>query len=103
MKRLFLAGALLLAMMIPASAANAALTGEFARFTTCPTANAAVDGCVYAETNSGTFKMGAKTVPIVNQVVLKGGFDSSDGSIFGNLTFIAPTDGATLSKTPQPV
>lgn len=103
MKRLFLAGALLLAMLIPASAANAALTGEFARFVTCPTANAAVDGCLYAETTSGTFKMGNKTVPIVKPVVLKGGFDSDDGSIFGNLTFIAPTDGATLSKSPQPV
>jgi hypothetical protein len=103
MKRLFLGSALLLAMMIPATAANAALTGEYARFATCPTANAAVDGCVYAETNSGNFTMGAKSVPLVKQVVLKGGFDSDDGSIFGNLTFVAPTDGVTLSKAPQPV
>jgi len=103
MRRLFIGSALLLAMMIPATAANAALTGEFARFTTCPTANAAVDGCVYAETTSGTFKMGAKTVPLVKPVILKGGFESSDDSIFGNLTFVAPTDGVTLSKSPQPV
>jgi len=103
MRRLLLAGALLLAMLIPATAANAALTGEYARFETCPTANAAVDGCLYAETTSGTFKMGNKTVPIVKPVILKGGFDSDDGSIFGNLTFVAPTDGATLSKSPQPV
>jgi len=103
MRRLFLAGALLLAMLIPASSASAALTGEYARFVTCPTANAAVDGCVYAETNSGNFTMGAKSVPLKNQVVLKGGFDSDDGSILGNLTFIPPTDGVPLSKTPQPV
>jgi len=103
MKRLFLAGALLLAMLIPATAANAALTGEYARFTTCPTANSGVDLCLYAETLSGSFKVGAKTTPIVNPVVLKGGLDSDDGSIFGNLTFVAPTDGVTLSKTPQPV
>jgi len=103
MKRLFLAGALLLAMLIPATAANAALTGEYARFATCPDANAAVDGCVYAETTSGTFTMGAKTVPIVKPVILKGGVDSDNGSIFGNLTFVAPTDGVTLSKSPQPV
>lgn len=103
MRRLFLAGALLLAMLIPAASANAALTGEYARFVTCPTANAAVDGCVYAETNSGNFTMGKKSVPLKNQVVLKGGFDSSDGSIFGNLTFVPPTDGVTLSKAPQPV
>jgi hypothetical protein len=103
MRRLLLAGALLLAMMIPAASANAALTGEYVRFTTCPTANSAVDGCVYAETNSGNFTMGAKSVPLKNQVVLKGGFDSDDGSIFGNLTFVAPTDGVTLSKAAQPV
>jgi hypothetical protein len=103
MRRLLLAGALLLAMLIPAASANAALTGEYARFETCPTANSAVDGCVYAETNSGNFTMGAKSVPLKNQVVLKGGFDSDNGSIFGNLSFVAPTDGVTLSKTPQTV
>ncbi|HET9591295.1 MAG TPA: hypothetical protein VFP17_00105 [Solirubrobacterales bacterium] len=90
-------------MLIPATAANAALTGEYARFATCPTANSGVDLCVYAETLSGTFKVGAKTTPIVKPVVLKGGLDSDDGTIFGNQTFIAPTDGVTLSKAPQPV
>jgi hypothetical protein len=103
MKRLFLAGALLLALMLPAASANAALTGEFARFETCPTANTAVDGCLYAESTSGNFTMGAKSVPIKSPVILKGGLDSDDGSITGNLTFVAPTDGVTLSKTPQPV
>jgi len=103
MRRLFLGSALLLALLIPASAANAALTGEFARFATCPDANPAVDGCVYAETTSGNFTLGAKNVPVVKPVILKGGFESSDDSIFGNLTFVAPTDGATLSKSPQPV
>jgi hypothetical protein len=103
MKRLLLAGLLLLGVLIPASAANAALTGEYARFATCPTSNSAVDLCVYAETLSGNFKMGAKSVPLKNPVVLKGGLDSDDGSIFGNLTFVAPTDGATLSKAAQPV
>ena len=103
MRRLFLSGALLLAMMIPATAANAALTGEYARFATCPDAIAAVDGCVYAETTSGNFTLGAKSVPLVKPVILKGGFESSDDSIFGDLTFVAPTDGVTLSKSPQPV
>ena len=103
MRRLFLAGALLLAMLIPAASANAALTGEYARFETCPTANSAVDGCIYAESTSGNFTMGAKSVPLKNPVILKGGLDSDNGSIFGNLTFVAPTDGVALSKTPQPV
>jgi hypothetical protein len=103
MKRLFLAGALLLALMLPAASANAALTGEFARFETCPTANTAVAGCLYAETLSGNFTMGAKSVPLKNPVVLKGGLVSDDGSIFGHLTMAAPTDGVTLSKAAQPV
>jgi hypothetical protein len=103
MRRLFLAGALLLAMLIPAASANAALTGEWARFATCPTANSAVDGCIYAETTSGNFTMGKKAVPLKNPVILKGGVDSDNGTIAGNLTFVAPTDGQTLSKTPQPV
>jgi hypothetical protein len=103
MRRLFLAGALLALMSVPASSASAALTGEFARFSTCPTSNPSTDACVYAETTSGTFTMGKKEVPIKNPVILKGGVDSNTEDIFGTLTFIAPTDGVTLSKSPQPV
>lgn len=103
MRRLFLAGALLALMLVPASSASAALTGEFARFTTCPTSNPSTDACVYAESTSGTFTMGKKEVPLVKPVILKGGVDSNTGDIFGELTFIAPTDGVTLSKAAQPV
>lgn len=103
MRRLILAGALLLAMVIPASA-SAALEGEYARFKTCPLGNTAVKACIYAESTNGTFTMGAKSVPLKNPVILKGGaeFLSSEG-LFGPLNFVAPTDGLTLSKTPQPV
>jgi len=103
MRRLLLAAAALLATLILAPSASAALTGEFAKFVTCPDANPAVDGCIYAESSSGVFTMGKKTVPIKNPVVLKGGLDAPGGSIFEELTFVAPTDGQTLSKTPQPV
>ncbi len=103
MRRLLLAAAALLSMLILAPSASAALTGPFAKFVTCPDANPAVDGCLYAVSSSGNFTMGKKAVPIKNAVVLKGGLDSDNGSIFGNLTTIAPTDGQTLSKTPQPV
>lgn len=102
MKRLILAGALLLAMLIPASA-SAALEGEYARFKTCPVSNPEINACIHAETTSGTFTMGKKTVPIVNPVILKGGVHSDNGGADGNLTFFAPTDGVVLSKTPQPV
>jgi hypothetical protein len=103
MRRLFLAGVLLALMLVPASSASAALTGEYARFTTCPTANPNTDACVYAESSSGVFKLGKKEVPLKNPVILKGGVDSATTDIFGPLTFIAPTDGNTLSKTAQPV
>jgi hypothetical protein len=103
MRRLFLAGALLGLMLVPATSASAALTGDFARFTTCPTSNPSTDACVYAESSSGTFTMGKKEVPLVKPVILKGGVDSNTEDIFGTLTFIAPTDGVTLSKAAQPV
>jgi hypothetical protein len=103
MRRLLLAGAVLVALLIPASSASATLTGPFAKFVTCPTSNAGVDGCVYAESTSGSFTIGSKTVPLKNPTVLKGGVDSNTEDIFGELTFVAPTDGQTLSKTPQPV
>jgi len=103
MRRLLLAAVAVSALLLAAPAANAALTGEFARFQTCPTENPAVAGCLYAESTSGNFTMGSKSVPLKNPVVLKGGLVSDDGSIFGNLTMAAPTDGVTLSKAAQPV
>ena len=103
MRRLFLAGALLLAMLIPASSASAALEGEYARFKTCPLSNPEVNACIYAESTAGSFTTGAKTVPLKNPVILKGGVHSTTGNALGELTFIAPTDGVTLSKTAQPV
>jgi hypothetical protein len=101
MKRLFLAAAFAAVMLVPASSASAALTGEYARLSTCPLANSGVEACLYAESSSGAFTVGAKTVPIKNPVVLKGGVGGP--AVEGLLNFYAPTDGATLSKTPQPV
>ena len=104
MRRLVLAAAVAALMLVPASSASAALEGEFARFKQCPLANTAVEFCVYAESTSGTFTIGKKAVPLKNPTVLKGGLDPAEnGNFFGPNTFIAPTDGQTLSKTPQPV
>ena len=103
MKRLFLAAALLAVMLVPASSASAALTGEWARFSKCPAKNLEVDFCVYAETSAGSFVTGKKTVPIVNPVVLQGGVIAENGDLFGKLDFVGATDGNTLSKTAQPV
>jgi hypothetical protein len=102
MKRLFLAAALAALMLVPASSASAALTGEYAKFSKCPLSNPVIDFCLYAESSSGNFTIGQKTVPLKDPVILKGGISAPD-SIVGPLTLYAPTDGITLSKTPQPV
>jgi hypothetical protein len=103
MRRLFLAAAALAIMLVPASSASATLTGEWARFSKCPTEVATIEACVYAESTSGSFTVGNKTVPLVNPVILKGGLDALNGELFGPTVFYAPTDGQTLSKTAQPV
>src|SRR5215218_7011932 len=104
MRRLLLASVVLAAMLASASSASAALTGEWTKFAKCPTGNPSVELCVYANTTSGSFKMGQKTVPIVKPVVLQGGaIPVEPGNVFGALNFVAASDGNTLSKTPQPV
>jgi hypothetical protein len=102
MKRLILAGVLLVALVAQAAPASAAPKGEFARFGKCPVTNPSVNECVYAETTSGTFTMGKKTVPIVNPVILQGGVQVKE-TFAEDLPFFAATDGNTLSKTAQPV
>ncbi len=102
MKRLFLAMILAALMLVPASSASAELTGDLAKFNKCPLSNPAVEICFYSETTGGTFTLGSKTVPLQNPVVLKGGASGPEG-ILGPLTVYAPTDGITLSKTPQTV
>lgn len=102
MRRFLLAGLVLAAMLLPASSASAALTGEFARFSKCPLANTELELCLYAETTSGSITIGKKAVPVKNPVILQGGIDAPEG-FFGPFTLYPPTDGVTLSKSPQPV
>jgi hypothetical protein len=71
----------------------------FEQFKDCPLANKTINDCIFAQTKSGEFKVGKKTVPIVNTITLQGGFIGLEG----NLTFVAAEDGNTLSKTAQPV
>lgn len=102
MRRLLLAGALLLAVLVPASSAAAAPTGEYAKFAKCPLTNPSVTICMHAETVAGLFTMGAKTVPIKTPVVLQGGLEFK-GNLSETLSLIAASGADTLSKTPQPV
>lgn len=102
MRKLFLVGVALLAVLIPAATASAAPTGEFAKFGKCPTSNVNAEFCIYAETKSGTIQIGKKPVPVVNPVVLQGGLDTEAG-FASPATVIAATDGNTLTKAAQPV
>lgn len=104
MKKLILACFVMAAMLVPASSASAALTGEYAKFSNCPLSNPAVEYCVYANSTSGQFTVGTKTVPLVNPQVLQGGVEAVVGKeILGPLNFFAAANGETLTKSPQPV
>jgi len=104
MRRLFLACVVMAAVLVPATAASAAPTGEFARFAKCPYVPTSTDACVVAETVSGSVTTGKKTVPIVNKFLLQGGLHYViPGEPFGPLDFLAATDGNTLTKVAQPV
>ncbi|HEU4463336.1 MAG TPA: hypothetical protein VFR75_12175 [Solirubrobacterales bacterium] len=102
MKRLLLATMVAAALLVPASSASAALTGEFARFSTCPLSNPSVTLCMSAESSGGNFTVGKKAVPLVNEVRLRGGLIAPEGPT-GPATFVAPTDGVVISKAAQPV
>jgi hypothetical protein len=102
MKRLLLAGALLVALLVPSSSALAAPhhpTGEFAQFDNCPHSNPAVTVCLFSESSAGFFTLGKKTVPLKNPVKLQGGLDE----ILTPSKFFPAEDGNSLPGVPQPV
>jgi hypothetical protein len=85
-------------MALPAMAS--AHTGEFSKFDNCPSTNPEVTKCAYSVVEGGYVVLGTKKVPIVNPVVLQGGYGKPSG---GLSTFVGATNGETLSKSPQPV
>jgi hypothetical protein len=72
-------------------------TGEFAPFADCPLSNASVELCILAETTSGEFTVGKKTVPINKTITLQGGVIVNKTT--GQFEFVAAENGNTLSKT----
>lgn len=62
-------------MLLPSSALASSHhpTGEFASFGECPLNDPAVGICIFSESSGGFFQMGAKTVPLLNPVILQGG------------------------------
>jgi hypothetical protein len=85
-----------------ASSASATLTGEFTHFAQCPYTNPEVRRCVAATTTGGTVALGSKSVPIVNPVLVQGGYGPVGEDEFAE-GFFAAKNGITLAKVPQPV
>jgi hypothetical protein len=93
-------GMALLASLALASSAMATEhhpTGNFAPFAQCPLSNPAVELCTIAETTSGEFDVGKRSVPINKTITLQGGLHENTK---GELEFYAAENGETLSKTP---
>lgn len=82
------------------AASASAHTGEWAKFNFCPSTTTGVTKCIYSLTESGEVVLGNKKVPIVNPVTLQGGLTKPTA---GFRSFVAATNGITLSKTPEPV
>ena len=87
--------AVALAALGLASTAQAELEGEFEKFQYCPYENTEVKKCQYAVTEGGEVKLGSKTVPIVNDVVLQGGFGKPNKETKIS-EFFAPTGGKKI-------
>jgi hypothetical protein len=94
-----------LGLASPALAVEHHPKGEWAQFADCPLSNPATNFCIFAQTESGKFIVGNKTVPIEKIIALQGGFHevlNGEGEQ-ERLEFIGAEDGNTLSKTPQNV
>ena len=101
-RKLFAGGATLAMALVLAPSALAAShhpTGEYEQFGECPLSIVTVSDCVYSVSNGGAFKMGSKNVPLVNPVILQGGYEGAEEEV----QFHGAENGDTLSKTPQPV
>lgn len=85
-----------LAFAAPAVAAEHHPTGDYAPYADCPLGNPEVGNCLLAQTTSGEFTVGKKTVPINKTITLQGGTIENEA---GELTFVGAENGETLSKT----
>ena len=101
---------LIASLVLLGSASSALATehhpkGDFASFNQCPLSNPATDLCIFANTESGEFIVGKKTVPILKTITLQGGVHvilNEEVEVEG-YEFIGAENGVTLSKTPQNV
>jgi hypothetical protein len=102
--------ALLASLAVLASASSALATehhptGDYVQFNQCPLSNSATNFCLFAQTESGEFIVGKKTVPIKNTITLQGGIHlvlNEELEIVGT-EFIGAENGVTLSDPGQSV
>jgi hypothetical protein len=103
LKRKLVAGgatvALILVLAPSALASSHNPKGEFAGFKECPLSVKTITDCILSVSNGGAFKVGTKTVPLVNPVTLQAGAEGEGEAV----TVYGAENGDTLSKTPQPV
>jgi hypothetical protein len=89
-------------MLVLATAAPAmAEAKEFAVFAQCPTKNPAVSLCFFVQSTGKEFIIGNKTVPVNKTITLQGGSIVNEET--GAETFVAASNGESLSKTPLTV
>jgi hypothetical protein len=90
----------LLASLTVVSVASATIhhpKGLFAPFADCPLSNPAIELCTVANTTSGEFTIGKKTVLINKTITLQGGLKGIPET--GESELVAAENGETLSKT----
>jgi hypothetical protein len=92
-----LAGALSVALAAPALAASHHPKGDYAPFAECPLSTKTVTDCIYSLSDKGGFTVGSKELPLINPLILQGGFEGAGEEV----TFHGAENGETLSKTPQ--
>jgi hypothetical protein len=76
-------------------------TGEFAKFSQCPSENPLSSACTLAEAHGGEFQIGNMDIPIVKPIVLQAALRAVEETEEDEV--IAATDGETLVKAPEVV
>ncbi|HUB74443.1 MAG TPA: hypothetical protein VL979_10455 [Solirubrobacteraceae bacterium] len=75
-------------------------TGNYAPYADCPLSDNAVVLCLLAQTTSGEFTVGTRTVPINKTITLQGGLvETPETEETGAYQLVAAENGETLSKT----
>jgi hypothetical protein len=103
MKRLFIATALMAAMLVPSQALASSHhpKGEYAQFAECPLSHPTLSFCLFSESNGGFFQVGKKTVPLKKPVILQGGLEFNETET--ETAFVGAENGVSLVPTPQTV